>query len=703
MRVAFVGTGFIADWHLKSLRALKRPELVAVCDKNTVRAESFAERSGAPTRPAVYGDLDTMLSRESLDAVHVLVPPEIHHRVAKPILEKGVSAFLEKPMCTNVGECESLIATARDKNVRLGVGHNFLFHPAYEALARDVRSGVLGKIDLVTIQWSKELGQITGGPFDGWLFDSPENVILEIGPHSAAHLLDLIGAPDSIEVRAQRPISLPNEKVCYRRWIVLATKGDVAAELVFSFLPGFSEHSIHVRGTLASATADFERYTYTLDRHTALSDDFDRFVMLSDKAKGLVEQASKNLSEYVLTKAKLSHKGNQYGLSITESMRAFYDALEQRRAVDPRISGEMGRDAVALAIEIGKKASLPKPASRPRSSGNASELAKPSILVLGGSGFIGLELLRQLATQKLRPRVLARSVGRLAAFDASEIEIARGDLENESDLLRAIDGVKTVVHLARAHVKTWSEYQRHEIEATRRIGEACRRAGVERLVYTGTIDSYYAGKDAGTITEATPLDPQIEHRNLYARAKAVSEGVLQAMPIPLVILRPGIVIGRGGSPFHFGVGMWMHNSVCQIWGDGTNPLPFVLVEDVGQGILRAIERRGIDAESFNLVGDPCLSALDYLKALEDYARIQVRAIPTPIARFYVADMFKYSVKVAVRWPERRMPAYRDWESRTQRAQFDCTKAKARLGWAPVAGAEALIRRGIHIPVDEFLR
>ena len=43
------------------------------------------------------------------------------------------------------------------------------------------------------------------------------------------------------------------------------------------------------------------------------------------------------------------------------------------------------------------------------------------------------------------------------------------------------------------------------------------------LIYTGTIDSYYAGAKAGTITETTPLDPYIAWRNLYARAKAVSE------------------------------------------------------------------------------------------------------------------------------------------------------------------------------------
>jgi predicted dehydrogenase/nucleoside-diphosphate-sugar epimerase len=700
MRVAFVGTGFIADWHLKSLRALAAHELAAVCDKNLQRAESFAARSGARK---FYGDLEEMLAKEKLDSVHVLLPPEIHFKAAKAILEHRVNVFLEKPMCTNVADCEALVALSTAMGVELGVGHNFLFHPVYEALKRDLDSGVLGKIDHIAINWSKELGQVTAGPFDGWLFAEPENVMLEIGPHSCAHVLDLVGQPDRLEARASNPIELPNGRTFYRRWQVNAAKGRTAIDLLFSFVPGFSEHSIHVRGSLAGATCDFERYTYALDRHTALSDDFDRFAMLNDKAKALIEQASKNLTAYVLTKAKLSHKGNQYGLSITESMRAFYEAIAKKGGADRRISGELGRDAVALAIEIGERASAPKTATRAAKSAPAGA-PKPSVLVLGGSGFIGLELLRQLAAKKIRARVLARTTGKLAAFDPADVEIVRGDLENQQDLLRAIDGIESIVHLARAHVNTWSEYQKHEIEMTRRVAESALTAGASRLVYTGTIDSYYAGKDAGTITEDTPLDPEIEHRNLYARAKAASEALMLEMSrLPLVILRPGIVIGRGGSPFHFGVGMWMHNSVCQIWGDGTNPLPFVLVEDAGQGLVLALEKPGIERESFNLVGDPSLCALDYLKELEGYARIKIKAIPTPISRFYAADMLKYGVKVAVGWPERRMPAYRDWESRTQRARFDCTRAKTRLGWKPILERSEVIRRGIHVPVDELFR
>ena len=201
----------------------------------------------------------------------------------------------------------------------------------------------------------------------------------------------------------------------------------------------------------------------------------------------------------------------------------------------------------------------------------------------------------------------------------------------------------------------------------------------ERLIYTGTIDSYYAGAKAGTITETTPLDPHIAWRNLYARAKAASEEILMAIHrergLPVVIFRPGIVIGRGGSPFHWGIGMWSWNAVCQIWGQGRNPLPFVLVEDVARALVAAVDIAEIEGESFNLVAETDLTAFDYLKALEEHAGVSFQKFPTPPWKFYAADLVKWIVKQVVRHPDQRRPSYRDWETRTQRARYDCTKAQ----------------------------
>ena len=73
---------------------------------------------------------------------------------------------------------------------------------------------------------------------------------------------------------------------------------------------------------------------------------------------------------------------------------------------------------------------------------------------------------------------------------------------------------------------------------------------------------------------------------------------------------------------------------------------------------------------------------------------------TPIRRFYTADMFKWLVKIVVRHPDRKRPSYRDWESRTQQAIFDCTKAKERLDWKPNGDRLYLIRQGIEAPANE---
>jgi nucleoside-diphosphate-sugar epimerase len=234
---------------------------------------------------------------------------------------------------------------------------------------------------------------------------------------------------------------------------------------------------------------------------------------------------------------------------------------------------------------------------------------------------------------------------------------------------------------------------------------------VKRLVYAGTIDSYYAGKRGTTITEATPLDPKIKNRNLYARAKAISEAALLRMHrernLPLVIVRPGIVIGRGGSPFHWGVGMWWHDAVCQIWGGGRNKLPLVLVEDVTRGLIAAMDTPEIEGRDFNLIADQFtdahgLSAREYLNELDRAGGMRIESYATPILQFYLLDMLKWVVKVAVRHPERQMPSYRDWKSRTQLARFDCTAAKTVLKWNPVSERGELVRKGIEEPLREFL-
>jgi nucleoside-diphosphate-sugar epimerase/predicted dehydrogenase len=700
-RVGLVGAGYIAGWHAQCLASVSGVELAAVCDQLTARARSLAERFAIPH---AYGSLAEMLAAEDLHAVHILLPPDRHFEAAREAIEAGVAVFLEKPMCDRAGACEELVALAAERRVRLGVGHNFLFSDPCERLRRDLRAGLLGPIDQITITWNRQLAQASFGPFDTWMLRDPRNIALEIGSHAVAHLLDLAGEPESMNVRAGNPIELPTGRNFYRRWQVNALKGRTAVEMRFSFVPGFAEFNLHVRGLLASATADIERNTYTLERYRAADPDFENYAMLAGRARSLKQQARHTLKQYIFSKLHLEMRGTSYGASIARAMDAFYS---QSPLLDERIDGARAARVIRICEQIGELANLPPVRPAPQSfTPPAMPADQKRILVLGGTGFIGRELVRQLIGAGRGVRLLVRSAASLPQEIRSQVDCHTGNAMDRAALLRAMQGVDCVVHLARSSVKTWSDYQKYEIETTRQIAVCAIEAGVKRLVYTGTIDSYYAGARAGVITEETPLDPAIAHRNLYARAKAASEEILMQLyrerGLPLVIVRPGVVIGTGGSPFHWGVGMWWHDAVCQTWGRGDNKLPLVLVDDVARGLLAAIDTPGIEGRSFNLVADPCLSAQEYLDELDRAGAMRIQRYPTPIWRFYLRDMFKWAVKVAVRHPERQRPAYRDWESRTARARFDCTAARTTLGWHPAGTREEIAERGIAEPLRQFL-
>jgi predicted dehydrogenase/nucleoside-diphosphate-sugar epimerase len=710
-RVALLGAGYIADWHAKCLKSVAGVELVAVCDQVRERAEALAARYGIAK---AYASLEIMLQAEKLDAVHVLLPPDLHFAAASAVTEAGVSVFLEKPMCESADRCEELVRLAAERRVYLAVGHNFLFSQPYEHLRRDVASGILGRIDQITITWNRFLPQSALGPFDIWMLRDPRNIMLETGSHLVSHMLDLAGEPDEMEARAGNPFQLPTGRSFYRRWQVSAVKGPAAIAIKCSFVPGFAEYNIHVRGSLASATADIERNTYALERYRPADPDFENYAIVAKRAKNQMTQARWTLAKYVLSKMGLEQRGTAYEESIARAMDAFYGATDgDAEEPDARVSGQFGARVIRVCEQIGERANLPAESVRPRTEpGLAGAGAKANILVLGGAGFIGKELVRQLVAERRGVRVLVRSAAGLPGELRAQVDCQTGNLLDRDALLGAMEGVDCVVHLARAHVKTWAEYQKYEIDATRLVGECALQAGVKRLVYAGTIDSYYAGKRGSTITEDTPLDPRIARRNLYARAKALSEAALTEMhrerKLPLVIVRPGIVIGRGGSPFHWGVGMWWHDAVCQIWGQGNNKLPLVLVEDVARGLIAAMDTPAIEGRSFNLVADQFrnahgLRAQEYLNELDRAGHMRIQRYATPILHFYLLDMLKWVVKVAVRHPERQMPSYRDWKSRTQQARFDCTAAKMVLGWKPVSERGELVRKGIEEPLREFLQ
>lgn len=646
-----------------------------------------------------------MLADQRIDALHVLTPPDLHHSLAKSALQFGISVLLEKPMCTSVGEADELVEMARGKGLCLGVNHNFLFSGAYQILRRAVRSRALGPLDHVSINHFFELGQIRLGPFDSWMLRAPENALLEIGPHLVSVLLDLVGSPDDVSVVVDRKIAIPNGAHVFRRWRIQLAVGRTAVDININLGPGFAQRIISARGLLGTATADLDANTCIVDRRTPLGPDFDRYRRSASLARQLRSQARTTLADYILSRLKLRQRGNPYQVSIIDSIAAFYSGLRSGE-LDSRINGDFGLEVIGWCNKIIQSANIATIITS-KSPQRSKSPVNPTVLVIGGSGFIGRELIRQMLEAGYGVRAMMRGSGAvLAELDNGRLEIVRGDLRNEADLMTAMQGIEVVYDLATSEAKTWDASVRNIVEPTRMVGEACLAAKVSRLIYTGTINSYYAGAKAGTITEQTPLDRHIGRRNYYARAKAASEAILTEMhrkqALPVLIFRPGIVIGKGGNPFHWGVGRFSE-SVCEVWGDGNNKLPFVLVTDVAAALLRGIQVQGIEGQSYNLIDAPLLTARDYLQELQRLAGIKLTVHYRPIWHFYVADMLKWVVKLAVGHPDRiRIPNYRDWESRTQKAFFDCARARNELGWAPACDRQRLIDEGIGGSLQSWL-
>ncbi len=698
-RVAFVGTGFIAAYHARAVGRLPHAQLVAVCDSNRPRAVGFASRHDVPD---TFNEVEPMLAQVCPDVVHVLTPPDQHFGIGQRALEAGAHLLLEKPMCSDPAGCEALLTKAERRNLRVGVNHNFLFHPAYEQLRDCVRGGVLGSLDRVSIEWALELPQIRSGPFDMWALRQPANILLEIGSHAVSYVLDLLPGPDDCVLRAADPVELPTGAAFYRRWHLCIWCGQTPVDLHFSFAPGHARRTIQVCGDFGAVTADLERNTCLVQRSGRRAQDLGKYETLMADADALRRQAKRNLREYVLDKAKLRRNGNAFAVSIERSLQAFYAGLAGM--MDPRCSGQLGRQVVEQCTRLAKLA----PAEAQAIVHTPKAICEPQqhveTLVLGGTGFIGRELVRQLIKSGRSVRIMTRSRGS-APFpaDMPNLQVVTGDIRNESDLADALCGVSTVFHLARAAGPTWKDYYDQDVLGTRKLAEECIKQGIKRLVYAGSIVTYsLAGKRA--ITEATSFDRCVLRQNKYARAKAQAEQLLlqmhKSVGLPVVIVRPGMVIGRGGDLCHAGVGTWNGPGTCVFWGSGDNYLPLVLVEDVARGLIAAMDAADIEGESFNLVDEPCLTAREYVQEIAHFSGLNLQTFNCSVPKAFCVDIAKWMAKILLRMRDRCVPSYRVWQSRTCKAVFDCSKARRVLNWQPASDRDTILARGIHIHLME---
>jgi nucleoside-diphosphate-sugar epimerase len=287
------------------------------------------------------------------------------------------------------------------------------------------------------------------------------------------------------------------------------------------------------------------------------------------------------------------------------------------------------------------------------------------------------------------------------------VELMAGAHGNPDTAAQAVAGVEVVYHLAKCEGKRWQDYVEGDIEPTRVLALAALAAGVRRFIYTGTISSYASGNPRDRIDNSTPVDPAIKSRSHYARSKATCEALLQELHqtrgLGLVIMRPGVVIGPGSPPAHLGVGRFTSETRVDYWGDGANPLPFVLVDDVADALVKAMDKPGIEGKTLLLSSPPLLSAREYVDEVARSMASRIDARPRAAWRYWLADMVKEMAKNAIRHPNRRWPTLHDVRCQSHSARYDASMTERELDWHPVSSRDALVEKGIADAVAWYTR
>lgn len=697
-RICLVGAGVIAETHAEVLSGLAGARIAAVVDPSRTARERLAGRWNID---AGFADSAEAIAAGVADRAHILTPPNLHARAALPWLEAGVPVLVEKPLASTLAECAGLTEAAGDTPV--GVNHNFLHHPAFVALERALRERTLGSARALHCSFNVPLRQLAAGQFGHWMFDRPFNLLLEQAVHPLSQILALAGRPTlrGAQAGAFREIS-PGIRFHDSCTVLLDTPA-LPVTLQFRVGAAFPHWSLTAVCDDGVGVADMLGNSFQCRRRGPWVDFVDAYLSNRASARDLLRAGRRNAADYLASLARLQPRSDAFFKAMQGGIGAFHDALDQGRA--PRSDLAFGRSLVELCGEIAEAAFPEAKVGSGRSSATVVRIAEADraaapdwdVAVLGGTGFIGRHAVARLLDAGHTVSVMARSLRNLPAlFAHPRVRLVRGDVRDRDAVAKAVGEARVVVNLAHGGGSgSYEEIRAALVGSAVAVAEVCLDQGVERLVHVGSIAGLYLGDPAEVVTGQTPPDPQAEQRADYARAKAEADRELLALhrdrSLPLVILRPGLVVGAGTSPFHSGLGMFNNEQHCVGWNRGDNPLPFVLVEDVADAIEAACRVPAIEGRAFNLAGGVQPGARAYLAELAERLGRPLVYHPQAPRRLWAEEIAKWGVKKAVgRKPG--WPHFRDLQSRGLAARLDCSDARRDLGWQPVCDPATFYER-----------
>lgn len=201
LKVGIIGTGWIAEAHIREYMLMPDVEIIAGADLVPGKAEEFFKKHGVEG-VRCYPDHKSMLDAETeLDAVSVCTYNRTHAECTIYALEKGVNVLLEKPMCVTLEEAVEIRRAEKESGKVLSIGFQPRLDPNMQMIKKIVQSGELGKIYYIQTGGGRRKGIPT--PFGTTFIEDKTagvGAMGDIGCYSLDMVLNAIGYPKPLTV-----------------------------------------------------------------------------------------------------------------------------------------------------------------------------------------------------------------------------------------------------------------------------------------------------------------------------------------------------------------------------------------------------------------------------------------------------------------------------------------------------------------------